>query len=60
MNRISNTRVQRKYRLTNEQHDYLNKLADQLTALSGKKAGVSDVLGGIIEFYMIGQNEKTK
>lgn len=59
MKRLSNQRVRRKYTLTDEQHQYLNKLAEQLTALSGKKAGVSDILGGIIDHYR-NSNEKTK
>lgn len=62
MKRVSNQRVRRKYVLTNEQHEFLNKLAEELTHLSGKKAGVSDVLGGILDFYKleVESNEKTK
>jgi hypothetical protein len=60
VNRISNTRVRRKYTLTNEQHDYLNEMANKLTALSGKRVGVSDVLCGMIDHYRLGINEKTK
>lgn len=59
MKRIANNRTRRKYRVTNDQHQYLVELAHKLSIASGKKIEMSDVLGGIIDHYK-GTNEKAK
>jgi hypothetical protein len=61
LKRFSNNRVRIKILLSEDQRAYLQDLSTKLTVLSGKKLGLSDVLGGIVDHYRLEQkDEKTK